>query len=410
MPITLTGANDVFTLANTDTLYGGAGDDSLTAQSNLSLVLANLDNDTLVSSGFQNTLGGGQGDDSLSTTTVLNLLVGAAGEDTLFAGENSSSVTLRGGADDDTLESVGDSNQLFGVAGDDSLFASGDNNTLLGDDGVGGSDTLQASGTGNTLIGGGGTDTLLSSGSENILFGGTEEDSLETTGTGDTLLGNIGSDTLIAGSGATAALLGGGQDDDFLDASLAGAEDTTITLIGAQGADTLVGSAFNDLLRGGIDNDSLVGGEGDDTIFGVDGDDTLVGGEDSDSLVGDAGTDDFLFNTAPTTGVDTISAFEVGVDDILLDAGTFTAFTTTGQLSADQFAIVNSMMSAGSSSALIAYNISDGALYYNANGAAGGGAVQFASLDENLGLSSGDFEIGLFGGTTTDPVINGGGQ
>jgi Ca2+-binding RTX toxin-like protein len=72
-------------------------------------------------------------------------------------------------------------------------------------------------------------------------------------------------------------------------------------LIGGNGTDFLVGSAGNDLLNG--DN----------------GSDTLRGGLGSDTLTGGNGQDIFVF--ASGEGIDTITDFKLGTDQIGLTGG-----------------------------------------------------------------------------------------
>lgn len=95
----------------------------------------------------------------------------------------------------------------------------------------------------------------------------------------------------------------GGNGDDPITGSWAADQ-----LFGGNGDDPVFGGAGNDFLYGGNGNDMLDGGAGDDILDGGRGDDTLTGG---------SGDDSFIVNK--NTGNDTITDFEVGSDDLILN-------------------------------------------------------------------------------------------
>jgi len=80
----------------------------------------------------------------------------------------------------------------------------------------------------------------------------------------------------------------------------------------------------NDIVRGSSRDDILEGGVGEDTIEGGDGNDILIGGGNRDVLLGGAGSDIFRYSSVQdssgATGIDTISDFVKGVDQIDLSA------------------------------------------------------------------------------------------
>ncbi len=104
-------------------------------------------------------------------------------------------------------------------------------------------------------------------------------------------------------------------------------------------------------------------------------------------MTGGAGADSFLFANAlnASTNKDTITDFIAVDDTIKLENAIFTKLTTTGTLNSDFF---SSTGVATDSNDYIIYNPTSGALFYDADGNAGGAAVQFALL-----------------GTTTHPTI-----
>jgi hypothetical protein len=90
-------------------------------------------------------------------------------------------------------------------------------------------------------------------------------------------------------------------------------------LNGRNGNDSLIGNAGNDILIGGNGKDFLVGSGGDDLLNGDNGSDTLRGGLDTDTLTGGNGQDIFVF--ASGEGIDTITDFKLGTDQIGLTEG-----------------------------------------------------------------------------------------
>ncbi len=146
----------------------------------------------------------------------------------------------------------------------------------------------------------------------------------------------------------------------------------------------------------------LLGSDGNEVLQGSAANDTLIGGRGNDYLVGGSGADYFSFGTSSDVqqfsalGRDTIADFNsLEGDLIVLGKGTFSALTTPtgGALVTDDFAAVTSDLAAGSSSARIVYNSSNGNLFYNPNGSASGFGVggQFAHLSNQPTLSANAF-------------------
>ncbi len=103
-------------------------------------------------------------------------------------------------------------------------------------------------------------------------------------------------------------------------------------LLGGGGVDTFTGGAGDDEIEGGGGNDVLMGGAGDDEIEGGAGGDTLTGGAGDDKFVIRAVSDSQLsFNAAGTMalGMDTITDFRVGSNDIVLPKSLFDSFQGT---------------------------------------------------------------------------------
>ncbi|MDF5737751.1 MULTISPECIES: hypothetical protein [unclassified Nostoc] len=163
------------------------------------------------------------------------------------------------------------------------------------------------------------------------------------------------------------------------------------TLIGGAGNDQLQGVAGNDTLQGGNGNDILTGGTGDDFLWGGLGDDILTGG---------AGKDKYLFQNngvfSRSLGVDYITEFEAGQDQIVLSKTTFNAVTNTVGQALTNFAVVANDQLVNANNGRIIFSRSSGSLFYNQDGnLLGTGSVfEFARLgNPDITLSSSNFSL-----------------
>ena len=85
-----------------------------------------------------------------------------------------------------------------------------------------------------------------------------------------------------------------------------------------------------------------------------------------------------MFNTTLGGGnIDTLQGYNVVDDVILLDDAIFTALGAPGALAAGAF---NTGTAATQSDDRIVFNVSSGALLYDADGVGGAAAIQFATL------------------------------
>lgn len=191
---------------------------------------------------------------------------------------------------------------------------------------------------------------------------------------GDDLIAGTGNDYLVGGAGED--LLSGGNGDDIG--------------YGGGGNDRLRGGAGTDRLDGDAGDDALEGGAGIDTIAGGGGDDRLDGGAGSDGLTGGEGMDDFVFRFGlRANNIDTITDF-APVDDTILLARRVFAGLDTGALSPGAFRRGSVALDADDR---ILYDRGTGALYFDADGAGGADAVQFATLSPRLDVSIADFLV-----------------
>jgi Ca2+-binding RTX toxin-like protein len=264
-------------------------------------------------------------------------------------------------------------------------------------------------------------ENLTLTGTENIRAVGNSLPNEIQGNSGDNVIkGMQGNDNLSGGNGNDNVQ--GGEGDDILSDVLkpptipsTRTTDNTVEnndrLIGGDGQDllkagyandSLYGQDDDDTLHGQLDHDKLLGGASNDVLLGGQGRDQINGNVGNDILTGGASKDKFVFNTnSPFTkaslGIDEITDFQLEMDKIVLDRKTFTELSTTSNniLKSGEFAEVTNINQAEISQAIIVYNSTNGALYYNPNGIdlgfdTGG---QFAILTNTPNLNNTDILI-----------------
>ncbi|MBR8826312.1 MAG: FG-GAP repeat protein [Gomphosphaeria aponina SAG 52.96 = DSM 107014] len=144
---------------------------------------------------------------------------------------------------------------------------------------------------------------------------------------------------------------------------------------GLGGKDLLFGDLGNDTLNGGKALDRLVGQGGSDILLGKARSDRLTGSEGNDQLTGGAGADWFRFNL-PKHGVDIITDFELGKDQIRINASKFGGGLVAGDvLPSEQF-----VLGTGAVEVNDRFIYNNGALFYDQDGLGGVEQVQIATL------------------------------
>ncbi|MBD2568489.1 beta strand repeat-containing protein, partial [Anabaena lutea] len=267
-----------------------------------------------------------------------------------------------------------------GNAGDNVFKGNSANNTLTG---LNGNDTYAF--VANTALG---TDTITETatgGIDTIDFGGTTASVKVNLGviTSQTVNSNL---KLILSANNVIENATGGTGNDRLTGNA-----LNNILSGGDGNDQLQGLAGNDTLQGGAGNDILNGGTGNDSLWGGLGDDILTGG---------VGNDKYLFQGSgvfsPSLGVDYISEFEAGLDQIVLSKTTFNAITNTVGQALTDFAVVTDDQFVDASNARVVFSQSSGSLFYNQNGnvLAATAVFEFAYLgNSDITLSSSNFSL-----------------
>ena len=381
--------------------------------------------DTIVGVVGADTINGGGGTDTIrlsATSAALNAMTNAAltNVEAINAATAAAGVVVNLGLQTEGFAVTGSAfnDTLTGGAGVDNVNAGAGDDTILG---VVGADTIN---------GGAGTDTIritatsaalnamtnarlinveaidastaaagvvvnLSNQTEGFTFTGSASgDTFTGTGAADTIVGVLGADTINGGGGidtirltATSAALNAMTNArltnvEAIDASTAAAGVVVSLALQLEGF-TLTGSDFADTLTGGSGVDILNGGAGVDTLNGGFGNDKLNGGLDDDVLTGGVGSDIFLFSSAIAGGgnIDWITDYNAPTDAINLSSAIFTGLATTSGLATGQLAAASFNLNAATGTgSQIVYNTTTGALSFDTNGAAAGGATQFGTL------------------------------
>lgn len=317
------------------------------------------------------------------------------------------SVATIGRAGNDVLSGGAGNDQLYGDLGNDILVGGAGADRHFGESGI---DTasynaaslgVTASLTSPAMNTGEAKGDIYSS-VENLagsaygdrLFGNSGANALDGSGGNDLLIGGPGADRLIGGTGFDTASYA--TSATGVAVSVAARTGTTGDAKGdvLAGIESLIGSGYADKLTGDTGANALRGYGGADQISGGSGNDFLSGGAGNDTLAGGVGADSFVFDTVPNalTNRDWIADFDVVHDTVRLENSVFPALKTTGVLPAAQFFKSNAGLAHDADDRIV-YDIDSGALFYDANGSAAGGAVQFASIGAHLALTYADFAV-----------------
>ena len=292
----------------------------------------------------------GQGRDTLHN---IQNVTGSALNDTIT--DNAADNVIDGGAGTDVVRFDGIAAAVTVDLSNDIATGQG-NDTLINVENVVGSslaDSITGDAGNNRLDGGGGADTLQGlGGNDTYVVDNTADVVLEAP--------NAGNDTVLTTVSYT---LGVGQSIESL-RTTNNAGTTAINLTGNELAQAIVGNAGPNFINGGGGNDVLSG----------------LGGADT-----------FVFNTplSATGNVDRITDFDPTADKIQLAKTIFTALKA-GALPASAFFIGTAAHDADDR---IIYNATTGALTYDSNGNAAGGATQFATLKPGLAVVASDFTV-----------------
>eukprot|EP01064_Diplonema_japonicum_P037205 TRINITY_DN8659_c0_g1_i1.p1 TRINITY_DN8659_c0_g1~~TRINITY_DN8659_c0_g1_i1.p1 ORF type:complete len:5459 (+),score=1664.04 TRINITY_DN8659_c0_g1_i1:4665-21041(+) len=286
------GGNDILkTRASDDIALGGTGDDTLETEDGDDALFGDHGSVEVVYLELPNAVG-----KTREIMLAQATSAGFGGVDHLYGGSGRD--VLVGGADGDFLWGGSEPDVVFGDYGAYDSSVPGDftaASSLTETEQDGGDDVVFGGSARDVLFGGQGSDTMYGEEGEDLMFGDhgevTVKDSAGELEALSTAVGNSGkADTMYGGSEAD--LLVGGAGGDTIQGN--GGEDTlfgdfgSYSRKGAEAADlVLVSMAETEYLNG--NNDSLVAGSENDVVFGGQGEDEISGEGGLDTLFGDHG-------------------------------------------------------------------------------------------------------------------------
>ncbi len=406
------------------TIYGGDGADTVNWSQVLGyggLLYGGDSNDTLIGAAYSNTLDGGAGNDSITAgaNTASDSITGGAGSDIIVfaSGTLSAADTVWGGdassdSDSDILAfSANDieltSSILSHISGIEEIrfYSDADDNSVVLTSAFVDSaqyDTVSITqartnigsfelnvNTASVTMGtvratGGYGDDFFTNGGENSYFNAGEGNdtfstSVNNLSSHDTVIGGNGTDYLSfsdAGtlssavftniSGVDIIALANGSNTLTLTNAIIASSDSgnSLTIAGGSGADTINASTVTS-----GHTISVAGGQGNDAITGGADDDTLSGGAGSDTLSGGAGNDIFAIGALADihTIAETINGGD-GTDSLRFD------ITGSANISAASFTSVENIAFHTNGNQITATH-SQWALFDSITGGSGGGAT-----------------------------------
>jgi Ca2+-binding RTX toxin-like protein len=313
-----------------------------------------------------------------------------------------------------TIAQVGNNVRITGVGAGNQIILENVNAAVIGaEDFVFADLTVNGTVNADTLTGSAGNDTINGNAGADTLTGLEGNDTLNGGTGGDNMWGGRGSDTYVVDAMTDVADETGGTGTDTVQSSITFSlsdgvqapgdiENLTLTngaaingtgnalanvLTGNGAANVLTGLAGNDILNGGAGNDTLSGGAGNDTLAGGAGNDTLTGGADSDT---------FVFNDYLTEGIDNLTDFVSGVDDLQISAAGFGGNLEPGaEVSLVTVSSVGIAVSGGTDGYFIYDNegLDSGTIYWDSTGADSSDAAAFAKLVPGTAVTASDFTV-----------------
>jgi len=298
------------------------------------------------------------------------------------------------------------SNNIYGTQGNNELNGGGGADFMVG---YGGHDYYWVDHAGDVAHeeANGGTDTVGTTVSYTLGANVENLQSLESHGTAaltltgnplaNTIAGSAGDNVLNGAGGADLMIGNGGHDlyfvddagDVALEYSTDGGTDLVVTAVSYALGANVENLQANDI--GGTAALTLAGNELGNSIWGTNGNNVIAGRGGIDHLFGYGGSDQFLFDTAPSaaTNYDFIGDFQGGVDKIALDNSVYTALAD-GALPASAFV---SGTAAADADDRIVYNPANGALFYDADGSGAGAQVLIAFVSSTQPLTAADILV-----------------
>ena len=185
-----------------DTVYGGAGDDTITTGDDNDFIDGGAGNDIIDGGLDDDEIHGGDGDDVIVGGEGSDTIDGGAGDDTIYGGldpiyPDVLNIPDDGSAGDPDPDPTNGMDVIYGGDGNDTIFGQDDDDTIYGG---AGDDVIDAGIDDDYVEGGAGNDQITGGQGDDTLYGGDDR---------DTFYGGGGNDYVDGGSG--------GDDYDVLD-------------------------------------------------------------------------------------------------------------------------------------------------------------------------------------------------
>ncbi|MDO6458715.1 Hint domain-containing protein [Celeribacter halophilus] len=235
------GDDTIYGYEGSDTVYGGDGDDYINTRTSTGTGQPDTGFDHPDSSALDysadsapsndmDTVYGGAGNDTILTGDDNDYIEGGDGNDTIDAGFDDDEVyggagndTIQGGEGNDTIDGGDDNDIIYGDVSPDSDDYAAFSYYELDDHGETTSADTDTANNSDVIYGGAGNDTIYGQDDADTLYGGDGDDTLDGGIDDDTLYGGAGDDTLLGGEGDDTIYAGGGD-----------------TVTGGEGSDTII--------------------------------------------------------------------------------------------------------------------------------------------------------------------------
>ncbi|HSF63176.1 MAG TPA: Hint domain-containing protein, partial [Paracoccaceae bacterium] len=182
---------DADPLDDRDTVFGGAGDDTIRTGDDNDLIYAGSGADS-VDGGFDDdSLYGGSGDDTLVGGEGSDEIYGQGGNDLIYGGLGPGAPDAVNIVDPTDLRPDNGRDTIYGGQGDDTIFGLDDDDEIYGG---AGNDSIDAGIDDDTVYGGAGNDTITGGQGLDSLYGGNDRDTFTGLQAGDQVFGGGGGD------------------------------------------------------------------------------------------------------------------------------------------------------------------------------------------------------------------------
>ena len=195
-------AADADPLNDLDTVFGGAGNDTISTGDDADEIFGGLGNDSIDAGIDSDLVYAGAGTDTVTGSEGRDTIYGNLGDDLIYGGLPPGVLDGLNIPDATDLRPLNNADSLFGGQGNDTIFGQDDADTLFG--GMG-NDSLDGGIDNDSIVGDRGNDTIIGGAGNDTMAGGADRDVFVGANAGDVIDGNEGGDDFdtmdLTGSG-----------------------------------------------------------------------------------------------------------------------------------------------------------------------------------------------------------------